>query len=96
MAEPVAIEVACALPGRQVVVRLEVPVGTTLLEAVQRSGLPGRFPEIEVDPARLGVFGKLRKPDEAVKSGDRVEIYRPLKIDPKEQRRQRAGERGSG
>lgn len=93
MADLIDIEVACALPDRQVVVRLEVPEGTTLLEAVRRSGLPGRFPEVEVDPARLGVFGKLGKADEPVKPGDRVEIYRPLTIDPKERRRQQARDR---
>lgn len=93
MAEMIDIEVVCALPERQAGVRFKVPEGTTLLEAARLSGLPAEFPEVELDPARLGVFGKLRKPDEPVKPGDRVEIYRPLTVDPKEERRRRAAER---
>jgi putative ubiquitin-RnfH superfamily antitoxin RatB of RatAB toxin-antitoxin module len=89
-AERIAIEVAAALPDRQVVVRLEVPRGTTLAEAVALADLPAKMPGLEVDENRLGVFGKRRRPDEAVAEGDRVEIYRPLTADPKEVRRQLA------
>lgn len=88
-----AIEVAYARPGAQRVVALEVAPGTTLREAVEQSGLAAEFPEI--DPARcaLGVFGRMRRPDEPVRAGDRVEVYRPLAADPKERRRRAAAAR---
>ncbi|RFF29237.1 RnfH family protein [Wenzhouxiangella sediminis] len=89
-AERIAIEVAAALPGRQVVVPLEVPRGTTLAQAVVLADLPAKLPGLEVDENRLGVFGTRRRPDEAVAEGDRVEVYRPLTADPKEVRRQLA------
>lgn len=86
----IAIEVAGALPDRQVVVPLQVPAGTTVAEAVNQSGIAERLPGLEIDPDRLGVFGKPRGPDEVVREGDRVEVYRPLTADPKEIRRQLA------
>src|SRR5690606_1741431 len=55
----VAIEVACALPDRQLVVALEVPSGTTALEAVALAGIAEAFPEVPIDPARIGVHGRL-------------------------------------
>ena len=89
-AERIAIEVAAATPDRQVVLSLMVPEGTTLAQAVALADLPGRLPGLEVDENRLGVFGKLRRPDDVVQAGDRVEVYRPLSADPKEIRRQLA------
>ena len=84
------IEVVYALPDEQALVALSVPRGTTAGEAVERSGLAARFPEIAVG-AKLGVFGKVVAPDTPLASGDRVEIYRPLLADPKQARRGRAG-----
>ena len=51
-----------------------------------------RFPQIDLNDNKVGVFGKLTKLDAELRSGDRVEIYRPLIADPKEVRRQRASE----
>lgn len=94
----VAIEVACALPERQLVVPLEVPVGTTALEAVALAGIVAAFPEVAIDPARIGIHGRLLgtrglapAARYAVRAGDRVEVYRPLLADPKIARRRRAG-----
>ncbi|MEC9483354.1 MAG: RnfH family protein [Halomonas sp.] len=89
------IEVAFALPGHQEIISLTVPRGTTAGEAVKRANLPARFPQLPSDTftqADLGVFGKrLRDPDAHVlQAGERVEIYRPLRIDPKQARIQRA------
>jgi putative ubiquitin-RnfH superfamily antitoxin RatB of RatAB toxin-antitoxin module len=89
------IEVAYATPAEQPVVPLTVPAGSTLRSAVLQSGLLQRFPEIDLERCRVGVFGRLRRLDEPVEDGDRVEIYRPLLADPKEARRQRARIRGS-
>lgn len=89
-ADHIAIEVAAALPERQLLIALEVPVGTTLAEAVEQANLPARMPGLAVDFQRLGIFGKLRDPETVLAPGDRVEIYRPLTADPKEIRRQLA------
>lgn len=88
--ELVDIEVAYAQPEEQVIVSIKVPQGTTLEQAVNLSGLLARFPEINCSELKLGIFGTACKPEQAVKQGDRVEIYRPLIHDPKEARRQRA------
>lgn len=88
--EWIHIEVAAALPQRQLVIALEVPACTTLAEAVARANMAERLPGLVVDEARLGVFGRLRPPDSLLRDGDRVEIYRPLAADPKEVRRQLA------
>lgn len=97
-AATVAIEVACALPERQLVVALEVPSGTTALDAVALAGIAAAFPEVTIDPARIGVHGRLLGtrglPAAAcyvLGEGDRVEVYRPLFADPKAARRRRAG-----
>ncbi|MFM1896750.1 MAG: hypothetical protein RLZZ385_1824 [Pseudomonadota bacterium] len=93
----IAVEVACATPARQIILSLQVPVGTTALEAVHRSGIHLEFPELDIDTRPLGIFSQpldgrtLPLPDEYVlQARDRVEIYRPLLIDPKQARLARA------
>ena len=86
----IAVEVAYAKPDEQVVIQLNVPLGTTLQQAVVLSGMLGHFPEIADSELKVGIFGVSCKPEQIVKQGDRVEIYRPLCRDPKEARRQRA------
>ncbi len=81
------IEVAFALPADQVLMKLTVPAGTTAAEAVTRSGLAERFPDQTIEGADLSIFSRLVDGDEVLRSGDRVEILRPLKADPKEVRR---------
>ncbi|HEY9150862.1 MAG TPA: RnfH family protein, partial [Gammaproteobacteria bacterium] len=71
---------------------LEVPQGTTAGQAIERSGVLERFPGIDLATQKIGIFGKLNKPDYVLRPGDRVEIYRPLIADPKEVRKQRAAE----
>lgn len=87
------IEVAYAKPDEQVILKLEMPEGSTLEQAIRESGVLARFPEIDLAINKVGIFGKLSKLDAALRPGDRVEIYRPLKIDPKEIRRLRANKR---
>lgn len=86
----IRVEVAAAMPDRQVVIELELPEGSTLLEAVERAGLDRALPEMTIDADRLGVFGKRRSPDTVLREGDRAEVYRPLTADPKTVRRQLA------
>lgn len=86
------VEVAYAKPEEQVILTVSVPEGTTALQAVEKSGVLTRFPEIDPAKMKLGIFGKLSKADTVVREHDRVEIYRPLIADPKEVRRKRAEE----
>ena len=88
--EWIDIEVVYAAPTRQWRVPLTVPPGTSAREAIARSGLRLRIPTLVVDPASIGVFGRRVDPETPLQHGDRVEIYRPLQVDPKELRRARA------
>ncbi|MCE3285706.1 MAG: rnfH Ubiquitin family protein [Steroidobacteraceae bacterium] len=89
--EPTQVEVVYALPDRQRVVTLDLPVeGLTAAQAVERSGLLREFPQIAQQPLVLGIFGAVCAPDHALRAGDRVEILRPLQHDPRDVRRARA------
>ena len=88
--DPILVEVAYALPDRQLIVCLEVPAGTRIGEAIRRSEICDQFPGLRVQDDMVGVFGKRRPLDYQLRPGDRVEIYRPLIADPKEVRRERA------
>ena len=93
MSSTITVEVAYALPEKQLIRALEVPTGTTALEAVTLSGIEEAFEELTInDSSRLGIFGKAVKGDHVLAAGERVEIYRPLLIDPKEVRKKRAAE----
>ncbi|HSF20554.1 MAG TPA: RnfH family protein [Burkholderiales bacterium] len=85
------MEVAYALRERQALVAVEIEEGATIEEAVQRSGILKTFPEIELQRAKVGIFGRPVALGERMREGDRVEIYRPLIADPKEVRRRKAG-----
>ncbi|MAY72463.1 MAG: RnfH family protein [Halomonas sp.] len=93
--EVLCVEVAFALPHKQRLVALRVAKGTTACEALALADLPSLFPELPVETfseASLGIFGKaLKEPARQIlRDGDRVEVYRPLKIDPKAARAERA------
>lgn len=93
MSDSINIEVAYALPEKQLICALSVPLGTTAFQAVGLSGIEAKFEELSLeDEPKLGVFGKAVKPDYVLQAGERVEIYRPLLIDPKEVRKRRAAE----
>ena len=91
-AEEMMVEVAYALPTQQVILPVKVPTGSNAEAAIKASGVLAKFPEIDLDVNKIGVFGKLSKLDAELRHLDRVEIYRPLIADPKEVRRQRAAE----
>ncbi len=92
MAESLSIEVIYALPGKQECIRLKLPEGSTLQQALEASGLLEKYPDIDLKKNKFGVFAKLSKLDTVLRNRDRVEIYRPLIADPKEVRKQRAAE----
>lgn len=89
--EPV-VEVVYALPERQRVMRVELRAGMTAEEAVRASGLTDAFPELGAGPLLLGIFGRRVEATQPLKDGDRVEIYRQLKFDPRDARRRAAHE----
>jgi putative ubiquitin-RnfH superfamily antitoxin RatB of RatAB toxin-antitoxin module len=84
------VEVVYATPERQVRYALRVEEGATISDAIRNSGVLDAFPEIDLAGNRVGIYGQLARPDEPLRDGDRVEIYRPLSADPKEARRKRA------
>jgi putative ubiquitin-RnfH superfamily antitoxin RatB of RatAB toxin-antitoxin module len=88
----IAIEVVYALPERQELIAVVIPVGTTVAEAIDQSGIARKFPGQDLSRCRLGIWGRLVDGDCALQDGDRIEIYRPLLIDPREARRQLAAE----
>lgn len=86
------IEIVYGLADRQVLKNMTVTEGTTVREAALQSGLEVEFPELDLKQAPLGIFGKVVKDETVLRDGDRIEVYRPLLIDPKEARRKRAGQ----
>lgn len=88
----IPVEVAYALPERQVLIPLAVPRHSTVAEVIRRSGLLEQYPEIDLAVQKVGIFGRLCPLDREMEAGDRAEIYRPLIADPKEVRRRLAAE----
>ena len=86
----IRVEVVYATQERQALVAVELPRGATVAQAIDASGLAAMFEDFEADPSRLGIFSRKVGPEHELRDGDRVEVYRPLLIDPKEARRQRA------
>jgi putative ubiquitin-RnfH superfamily antitoxin RatB of RatAB toxin-antitoxin module len=88
---PVRVEVAFALPLEQDVTSVECPPGTTVREAIGLAGVLARHTQIDL--SRTGIWGRRCGLDDAVRDGDRIELYRPVTADPKEARRRRAADR---
>ncbi len=88
----ITIEVAYALPEKQVILTHDVDTSFSAREAIKSSEILSHFPDLDLDTIDIGVFGKAIKADYQLQQGDRIELYRPLIADPKEVRRQRARE----
>src|SRR5690606_12936732 len=86
----VAVQVCYVCPERQLVLDCTVEPGTTIQQAIERSGIVAQVPEIDISVWRVGIYGKVKPLDTVVREHDRIEIYRPLIADPKESRRRRA------
>lgn len=86
----IRVEVAYAKPEEQLILNVTLPEGATVEQAIVNSGILGRFPEIDLHNAKVGIFSSACKLDRVLKDTERVEIYRPLLHDPKEARRHRA------
>ncbi|MBC7697886.1 MAG: RnfH family protein [Bacteroidia bacterium] len=88
----VLVEVAYALPSEQLILQVKVSAQITAEQAIKASTILDRYPEINLNINKIGLFGKLIKLDRPLRHLDRVEIYRALIADPKEVRKQRAAE----
>ena len=89
-AERIQVQVVLAMPEAAHIVNLEVPPGTTVLNAVERARVMERVESPTLGERCFGIFGVGCAPEALVVAGDRVEVYRPLTLEPKAQRRQRA------
>lgn len=84
------VQVAYATPDREAILPLQVAPGTTIGQAIERSGVLQAFPEINLVTQAVGIYAKKKTLDTVLRDRDRVEIYRPLVADPKDSRRKRA------
>ena len=90
MADRITVEVVCATAERQLLRRVILPAGSQVIAAIEQSGILQEMPEVAFDPSHIGIFSRRVAPDDILHDGDRVEIYRPLTLDPKDARRRRA------
>lgn len=89
MSARLSIEVCYALANEQALIAVDLPEGATLQQAIDASGILQRYPQIDLGRQKVGVFGKLKPLDTVLADHDRVEIYRPLLVDPKLSRQRR-------
>ena len=92
--DTIEVEVVYALPQAQTVTAVRVPRGATIRQALVASRIAIQHPEIDLDSAQVGIFGVRRPLWTVLGEGDRVEVYRPLRADPKPARRKRARRTG--
>lgn len=93
----IRIEVVYALPEQQFLRELSLPEGSTAAQALDQSGFKTQFPDVDFASLGMGIFSRMLdgrgypSPDKYVmRDGDRLELYRPLQLDPKKARLQRA------
>jgi len=91
----IRVEVAYAREKQQALLAVQGEPGLSIREAIERSGVLQRFPEIDLAVNKVGVFGKVTSLDTVLADGDRVEIYPPLIADPKQARKARAAGTGT-
>jgi putative ubiquitin-RnfH superfamily antitoxin RatB of RatAB toxin-antitoxin module len=93
MPNEILIEIAYALPEEQVIISIKVPTISNVQQAIEKSGIQKKFPSIDLSKNKVGIFGKKTTLDQPLNNRDRIEIYRPLILDPKEMRRKRAAKK---
>jgi putative ubiquitin-RnfH superfamily antitoxin RatB of RatAB toxin-antitoxin module len=89
MSARLSIEVCYALANEQTLIAVELPAGATVQQALEASGILQRYPQIDLGTQKVGVFGRFKALDAVLADHDRVEIYRPLLVDPKLSRQRR-------
>ena len=91
MADAIPVQVCYATDKQEILIDLEVEQGTTIAQAIERSGIAQRLPGVDVASLPVGIYSKKKTPDTVLRARDRIEIYRPLIADPKTTRRRRSG-----
>jgi len=92
----ITVDVAYAGAAEVICITLRMRAGGTIREAIERSGILARCPEIDLGVNRVGVFSRFAGLEEPLTAGGRIEIYRPVRVDPKVMRRERAGKTQAG
>lgn len=95
MAEGIDVVVVYATPGREFIEPLTVAPGTTIVQAIEGSGVLAAFPDINLATQPVGIYARKKDPETVLREGDRIEIYRPLVADPKDSRRRRAAKKAA-
>ena len=93
MSDEILVEIAYAMPNEQVILSIKVPTKSDVKQAIEKSGIQKKFPSIDLSKNKVGIFGKQTTLDHPLSDRDRIEIYRPLILDPKEMRRKRAAKK---
>ncbi len=83
----ITVEVAAALNKQHFIKQLQVPEGTTVEQAIKLSMIKEFYPEIDYSALKVGIYSKIVKLENIIQQNDRIEIYRPLTIEPKEKRK---------
>ncbi len=86
----ISVEVVFALADRQELLTVDVPADSTVDFVIEQSEIQAKFAGVELDALSIGIWGREVERQQTVKAGDRIEIYRPLEMDPREARRQLA------
>ncbi len=86
----ISVEVVFAEPDKQRLIEVEVEAGATVAQVLEASGIDRKFRNVDLTELPVGIWGKVVSRDATVRDGDRVELYRPLEMDPREARRLRA------
>ena len=90
MATDISVEVVFALAGEQRLLEVSLAPGSTVGDAIAASEMAKHFPDEDIDALQTGIWGRVVERDQQVQAGDRVELYRPLELDPREARRRLA------
>lgn len=87
----ITVEVAFAKNAEeQFLVAIQITKDSTVAQAIELSGVLQKYPEIDLSTTKIGIFSKIVSLSDLLKNGDRIEIYRPLLMDPKQARLLRA------
>ena len=87
----ISVELVFAMPDRQVLRSIDMPEGASVADVIEAGNLAREFPDLGLDELQAGIWGRPVDREQVVRDGDRVEIYRPLEMDPREARRLKAG-----
>jgi len=90
MTPDIRVEVVFALPHQQQLLAVTLPMGATVADAISQSSMCRYFPDARLDDLEVGVWGRQVTREHVLSDGDRVDILRPLELDPREARRQLA------